>query len=120
MNVLYRVYVTPLDMNFNELKEIIKHLRKVVPCNSCERKFETEGIQVLSTYADEGLFYFTCSNCLNQLIIHVSIVDHDEKEKSLNIQASTAPEVSKNDVLDIHNFLAGFNGDFKNLFSETY
>lgn len=111
--------LNPINMHLNQLKEIVKHLRKVVPCNQCERKFEPEGIQVLSTYGDEGLFYFSCYTCLNQLVIHVTVVDDDDNEKSLNIQAANAPEVSKNDVLDIHNFLTSFNGDFKNLFSET-
>ena len=106
-------------MNFNELKEIIKHLKKVVPCNTCNRKFENDGIKVLSTYGTEGLFHFSCYNCLNQLLIHVSIVDHEDMTNGINIQASNAPEVSKNDVLDIHNFLNQFKGDFKQLFSET-
>lgn len=106
-------------MNFNELKEIIKHLKKVVPCSSCNKKFENDGIKVLSTYGAEGLFHFSCFTCLNQLIIHVSIVDQDDKVNGLEIQASNAPEVDEDDVLDIHNFLSSFNGDFKKLFSET-
>lgn len=105
-------------MNFDELKEIIKHLKKVVPCNTCNRRFENDGIKVLSTYGTEGLFHFSCFNCLNQLLVHVSIVDQDDKTNGLNIQATNAPNISSNDVLDIHNFLSGFNGDFKNLFTE--
>ncbi len=106
-------------MNFTELKEIIKHLKKVLPCNTCQKKFENEGIKVLSTYNSDALFHFSCFNCLNQLIIHVSVAEQDDKVNNMNIQATNAPNISQNDVLDIHNFLNQFNGDFKKLFTKT-
>ena len=104
-------------MNFIELKGIIRHLKKVVPCSTCQKKFMDEGIKVLSTHNMEGLFHFTCYNCSNQLIVHVSIVEQTDKVNRVNIQATNAPHVSPNEVLDIHNFLSRFNGDFKDLFS---
>lgn len=105
-------------MNYEELKEVVKHLKKVFPCNNCDKKFDGESIKVLTAYQNEALFHFSCFNCLNQLIVHVTMVDHDEdtQAKNLNIQAHDAPRISENDVLDIHNFLNKFDGNFKDLF----
>lgn len=104
-------------MNFNELKELVKHLKKVVPCSTCEKKFTNEDINVVSTFKDEAVFHFTCPKCTNQLLVHVSVTDQGSENSTLNIQAKSADSISQNEVLDIHNFLNGFKGDFKKLFS---
>jgi hypothetical protein len=104
-------------MNYNELKEIVKHLKKIVTCSSCSKKFNNETINVLSSYNNEALFHFNCNFCQNQLIVHVSVSEQGEQNSRLNIQATNTRSVSQNEVLDIHNFLNGFKGDFKRLFS---
>jgi len=106
-------------MNFTELKEIIKHLKKSMPCNYCHKKFVDEGLKVLSTFQNEALFHFRCFSCNNQLIVHVSIVEKDNKLSELNIQMQNASKITSNDILDIHNFLSQFDGDFKELFSQA-
>lgn len=104
-------------MTYNELKSIIKHLKKEVPCNSCDKKFDDNSIKVLSSYNSDAIFHFDCPHCKNQLIIHVSVLEQNEKESKINISAHKPENISKNDILDIHNFLSQFNGDFKKLFS---
>ena len=104
-------------MNFPELKEIIKQLKKAVPCNICHKRFMDEELQVISTYANEGLFHFDCHNCKNQLVVHVSIINKkNEKHANFNIKTRTPDLINPNEVLDMHNFLNQFNGDFKELF----
>lgn len=104
-------------MNLDELKDIIRHLKKTVPCSRCNKKFINEEIQVLSTYNTEALMHFNCQKCFNQLLIHVTIVEQTENNNIINIRKHKANAVNQNDVLDIHNFLNQFKGDFKNLFS---
>lgn len=104
-------------MSYAELKEIIKHLKKVMPCNNCKKKFMNEDMRVLSTFNNEALFHFRCHTCANQLMVHVSVVEQNEKVNKLNIQTQNPGSISPNDILDIHNFLNQFNGDFKTLFS---
>lgn len=103
-------------MNYSELREIIHHLKHVIPCNTCKGPFSNENIQVLSTFHDEGLLHFRCHNCKNQLFIHVMILHHLRKN-NINISVSSAMPISPNDVIDVHNFLKHFDGDFKKLFS---
>lgn len=111
-------------MNFDELQEIVKHLKKNIPCNTCKKRFQNEDVQVLSTYHNEGLFYFHCHYCKNQLIVHVAIStskkegakEGDPAENIINIETKDAISIDQNEVLDMHNFLKNFNGDFKKLF----
>ena len=103
-------------MSYGELREIIHHLKHVIPCNICKGRFSNEEIQVLSTFHNEGLLHFWCHNCKNQLIVHVMIIHH-LKKNNLNISVHNHGPISPNDVIDIHNFLKYFDGDFKKLFS---
>ena len=114
-------------MSYAELKEIIKHLKKIVPCNTCQKRFGSDELQVVSTFQNEGLFHLSCGNCHNQLLVHVAIMNRKHAglnqnvglklNNNLNIQTHKSGDISPNEVLDIHNFLKQFNGDFKNLFT---
>jgi len=104
-------------MNYTELKEIVRHIKKMVPCSNCNRKFNNDTIHVLSSYNHEALFHFNCSHCHNQLIVHVTVSDTGDDKSKLSIHAKNTHSISQNDVLDMHNFLNGFKGDFRKLFS---
>ena len=105
-------------MNFAELKEIIKYLKKAVPCGTCNKRLINEDIRVLSTFGTEALFHINCHHCQNQLIVHITILEHTSERSSINIETHKTGKISENDILDIHNFLQQFNGDFKQLFTE--
>ncbi len=106
-------------MNYAELKAIIQHLKKEVNCHVCHRKFSEESMWIVSAMADEALFHFSCFKCRNQLLVHVSIVEKGNKPAELSIHTQPTNPVTKNDILDTHNFLNRFNGDFKKLFSQA-
>lgn len=122
-------------MNFSELQQIIKYLRKTLPCSNCQTSYTNESIEVLSTFDDQGLFNLCCHKCSNQLLVHITISD-DEKHlsepkkgnkqtirahRALTEKDITASfpghQISTDDVIDMHTFLNNFNGDFKRLFS---
>lgn len=123
-------------MNYNELQQIVRHIRKNLECPICQHHYDNSGIEVLSTFDDQGLFHLSCSHCQNQVMAHVTISPeesiltktsetHQQKisaERSVSDRHhrkinSTVEQVSANDVIDIHSFLSEFNGDFKSLFS---
>lgn len=105
-------------MQYSELKEIINHLKKKFPCSTCKKKFLNQDLQVLSTFQNEGILHFNCHNCKNQMLIHVAIVSQNQEKSTFSIETKNAVQVSPNEILDIHNFLNNFNGDFKELFSQ--
>jgi hypothetical protein len=103
-------------MDFNELKEVIKYLKKELPCNTCNKKFTNKDISVLSCYNHDAVLHFNCTQCGNQLIVHAGLEEETTTTTKLNVHAKSATNITKNDVIDIHNFLNQFNGDFKTLF----
>lgn len=104
-------------MNYSELQIIIKHLKKAVSCNNCKKKFAPEGLEIVSTFKSEALLHLNCFNCHNEILVHVAIVSNQEKS-TLNIRTHKPGEISQNEILDMHNFLNQFNGDFKELFTK--
>lgn len=127
-------------MNFSELSQIVRYLKKTLPCNSCQANYDPANIEVLSTFDDQGLFSLKCPKCNNQLLVHITISD---EERNLSEPKSTGTQmirahraitettemehhtlsshmISSNDVIDMHCFLGQFNGDFKQLFSNKH
>lgn len=98
-------------MTFEELKDIVKRLLKDLKCANCSHHYENNGVRFLAAYCCEAVFHFLCLNCLYQVIVQVQLFDGEEGEEGKTMT------ITQNDVLDIHNFLNQFNGDFKQLFS---
>lgn len=125
-------------MNFSELSQIIKYLKKTLPCSHCQTNYGGENIEVLSTFDDQGLFNLKCSKCKNQILVHITISEEEthmsepKKKGTQMIRAHRAitnpkPEeksikgkmhISSDDVINMHFFLNQFNGDFIQLFSK--
>lgn len=120
-------------MNYNELQQIVRYIRKNLPCSSCDKPYHNEEIEVLSTFDDQGLFNLSCHKCTNQLLVHITISDQENHLKTGktrqqiirahrsiaedSVKSTSNAKINSNDVIDIHTFLNNFNGDFKKLFS---
>jgi transcription initiation factor IIE alpha subunit len=122
-------------MNFNDLQQIVKHLKKTLTCSQCNKPFINDDIEVISSYEEQALFHANCFHCHNQLLVHVTMSDKIKgknpslKKKTaktknqlserehLGIRSRSKSIISTNDVIDMHTFLNKFNGDFKKLFS---
>jgi|GEM_PF-706773 len=122
-------------MNFSELSQIIRYLRKTLPCSQCQASYENESIEVLSTFDDQGLFNLDCHKCQNQLLVHITISDEEQnlsepKKKGhqiirahrsiteMGFENIHGKHISTDDVINMHVFLNQFDGNFKNLFSK--
>jgi transcription initiation factor IIE alpha subunit len=124
-------------MNFNELSQIIRYLKKTLPCANCTNGYKGESIEVLSTFDDQGLFSLKCPKCQNQLLVHITISDEERNmsepkskgtqlirahraiaDKDIEAQTLDGTNISTDDVINMHFFLNQFNGDFKKLFSK--
>lgn len=126
-------------MNFSELSQIIRYLKKTLPCNTCQASYDPQDIEVLSTFDDQGLFSLSCPKCHNQLLVHITVSDEERNlsepkskgtqmirahrsinEKEVEHHVYNSQIISSNDVIDMHCFLGQFNGDFKQLFSNKH
>jgi len=102
-------------MNFEEIKNAIKHLIKTSQCNHCERKYLSKNISIIATTKLEGLFEMKCTNCDGSTIVSVFLSPEIEVKEGEGY-TRTHQAISKNDILDMKNFLNKFDGNFKKIF----
>lgn len=117
----------------------IKHivLKRMNRCVVCHREFNTDDIHVLSRKSDIWTMLVECDDCHARNFVAAVLNDGDPQEAQLALRRLTAdaltaideeedavtPEappsgerVTAGDVVDIHEFLNGFDGDFIRLF----
>lgn len=111
-------------MNFHELKIIVGQIKKEMPCLKCKRSYQDLDIDMIgSPNQDEAFFCAFCPDCDMEAVIHVTMQNdcaHCSGEEG-PVRLGTAPRmeyISSNEVLDMHNFLKDFNGNFSNMFKE--
>jgi RNase P subunit RPR2 len=101
-----------------QLKQAIANRR----CSICRRTFDPDQVRVAARHDQLWIVSVRCSRCRHQGIFHVKprkellalpIQDTTEEEDE---RFSSLPPVDFDDVLDMHLFLEGFDGDFAGLF----
>lgn len=93
-------------MNYENLKILVKYLKDMVKCQGCHKAFKDSEIMLLVTLPADAVFELTCSECKTSVLVNLSMQPVD----------NNSPIITNNDILDMHNFLQQFNGDFKKLF----
>jgi predicted RNA-binding Zn-ribbon protein involved in translation (DUF1610 family) len=97
-------------MRINELKSIIRHLKKTFPCPECGHIFREKDIDIVAILKNTIVMEAICPECGARSIVRVSIMQNG-KELSYSHQSGEIGPISKDDVLDMHNFLKNFKGD---------
>lgn len=102
------------------LKEMVSRFR----CHVCRRAFEREQVRVAARQDQIWFVSVRCGYCRKQQLFCLALSDSALEEAG---DLSAAEEerfaamspVSSDDVLDIHEFLVEFNGNFRTLFSRS-
>jgi len=123
-----------MDTSETQIKRIV--LDRMERCSVCHRGFETDDVHVLSRKSDMWMLMVSCSECHARNFVAAVIGDGDAEEaqlalrrlgeehirsrSSIELEAGGEPgePVTVDDVLDMHEFLQGFDGDFLALFRE--
>jgi len=126
-----------MDTSEKQIKRIV--LDRMERCSVCHRGFESDDIRVLSRRADMWMMVVECTECHARNFVAAVLNDGDPREAQLALrrlsQGDAEPEgigqggrrgkqpaeppkppVTVDDVLDMHEFLQGFDGDFQRLF----
>jgi len=127
-----------MDTTEKQIKRIV--LDRMERCSVCHRGFEPDDVQVLSRKSDMWMLMVSCGECHARNFVAAVIGDGDAEEAQLALRRlgeehlRTRPDtvseaededdiasepVSIDDVLEIHEFLMGFDGDFKQLFRSS-
>ncbi|MGH2561771.1 MAG: hypothetical protein ACRDJH_22115 [Thermomicrobiales bacterium] len=103
-------------------------------CSVCHREYGPDDVHVLSKKPDMWMMVVQCTDCHARSFVAAVLNDGDPDEARLALrqlttetssemfdeapaEVSKGPPVSAIDVLDMHEFLVGFDGDFQALFS---
>jgi hypothetical protein len=123
-----------MDTTEKQIKRIV--LDRMERCSVCHRGFEPDDVQVLSRKSDMWMLMVSCGECHARNFVAAVIGDGDAEEAQLalrrlgeehlrsRLETVTEAEaedvdsepISIDDVLEIHEFLKGFDGDFRQLF----
>ena len=122
------------DAPDQHIKRIVLH--RMDRCAVCHHEFEIDDIRVLSRKPDMWMMLVECTDCHSRNFVAAVLDDGDPDEARLALRrlsdeatslprSSTPPvapaepvdPVTADDVLDMHLFLDGFDGDFRRLFA---
>ncbi len=104
---------------------LIKKLMASMKCGACGQHYEVDNIDVIGHQGDSWFLRAFCPACQAQYLM-AAVIKEDrvprvitdlteaELDKFKNVGGLTADE-----MLDMHNFLKDFDGDFSQLFSQN-
>lgn len=105
-----------------KLKQLISGYR----CHVCRRCFERDHVRLAARHEQLWIVSVRCSLCRNQQVFWIALKDNqgeailhdvsDPKPDSRDEELDSMPPVTSDDVLEMHEFLRSFNGDFRQLF----
>lgn len=116
-----------------QIKRIV--LNRMERCSVCHHGFAADDIQILSRRDDMWMMLVECTVCHARNFVAAVLGDGDPSEAQLALRrlsqgfgeeelestiaapaGPTEPAVSVHDVVDMHEFLGAFDGDFQRLF----
>lgn len=104
-------------------EQLVRRLIATIKCSVCGRHYEGENVKILGHRDDLWFLSVSCLSCHTQGLVAVVIKEgkppyvvtdltEEEQAKFRGMEA-----VGADDVLDVHDFLKGFDGDFAHFFS---
>jgi hypothetical protein len=115
-----------------QIKRVV--LNRLERCSVCHHEFEPDDIRVVSRKDDMWMMVVTCTECHARNFVAAVFGGGDPAEAQLALRRlSEAPSgrdespadgpqghpVSVDDVLEMHQFLREFDGDFSRLFASN-
>lgn len=106
------------------VEDLIKRLIASIKCGVCGQHYGVANINILGHRRDLWYLRALCSACHTQSLVAV-VIKEDRMPEAITDLTETELDkfrdlgvLNANDVLDIHNFLKDFSGDFSRLFNQ--
>ena len=103
---------------------VIKRLMASIKCGVCGQRYEVDNINVLGHHEDLWFLSASCPACYARCLVAAVVKEGRVPELATDLTKAeldsfrNASRVTTDDVLDMRNFLKGFDGDFSWLFSQ--
>ena len=104
-------------------ESLIKKLMASMKCGVCGQHYEVDNIEVLGHEEDLWFLRVLCVACHTQYLAAAVIKEGKAPEVITDLTEAELDKfrnmgrLNADEVLDMHNFLKGFDGDFSHLFS---
>jgi len=103
-------------------ERIVRKLTASVRCNSCGQPYHSENVQVLGHHQQMWFFNVYCPGCKNQFFIAASVTSENTAPLTDLTPADysrlqRANPLTSDDVLDMHSYLKGYQGNITGLFN---
>ncbi len=105
-------------MNFTSLRAVIRNIKSHVNCPQCDNSYSNDDINVISAVGEKCMIVAQCDYCKTSILItaNLSLASPDANApQNINttVQSMETKEiVSSDDVMDVHQFLKDFKGNF--------
>jgi hypothetical protein len=100
----------------NNLLSIIKTLTELLHCPSCGQPYTIEEVQYISQVQGYCLLQVSCRSCKQPVWINF-FVEKDQKIARRQIKISPIEaEITSDEVIEFHNKIKTFDGNFKKIF----
>ncbi len=102
---------------------LIKRVMASMKCSVCGQRYEPDNINVLGQQEDLWFLRVFCSACQTQYLVAAVIREGKMPEVITDLTEAesdkfrNADKLTADEVLDMHNFLKDFDGDFSRLLS---
>jgi hypothetical protein len=103
-------------------ENLIKRLIASIRCGSCGQHYEEDNIDVIEHSEELWFLRVLCSSCHVKSLVAAIIREGEKAEVMTDLTEAELDKfrdltrVGVDDVLDMHNFLKDFDGDFPRLF----
>jgi len=105
-------------------ENLIKRFMTSIKCSVCGQRYEVDNVKVLGHQEDLWFLSVFCSACQTQCLVAAVVkegrmpkVTTDLTEAELD-RFKKLDKLTADEVLDMHSFLKGFDGDFFQLFGQ--
>jgi ribosomal protein L44E len=104
-------------------ENVIKRVMASLKCSVCQQRYEPDNVTVLGQQEDLWFLKVFCPACHTQYLVAAVIKEGKAPEVITDLTEAewdkfkNAVGLTADEVLDMHNFLKDFDGDFSRLFS---
>ena len=105
-------------------ERLIKKLVTVVKCSACGEHYQLGNIKIVGHQDDTWFINVSCPACHRQSLV-VAVITKDKTQNIINdlteaelIKFAQRNTINTDDILDLHDFLKDFDGDFNKIFSQ--
>jgi hypothetical protein len=105
-------------MDKDRFLDLMKNLQTIMKCPSCGALYDVNEIQFVGNQDGYFLLSMTCSKCNLPVWVNVFAGGNQTPKIVTDLTVSDFELVGRdailsNEVIDFHNFIKGFKGDFK-------